>query len=74
MVSAQQKARLLSQPDLHQVATMWQVGSCCPVWSRERGARYGERLLLFKDGEVVERITGYPPKPKFLAKLEPHLN
>jgi len=31
-------------------------------------------LLLFKDAEVVERITGYLPKPKFLAKLEPHLN
>ena len=31
-------------------------------------------LLLFKDGEVVERITGYLPKPKFLARLQPHLN
>jgi thioredoxin 1 len=30
-------------------------------------------LLLFKDGEVVDRITGYLPKPKFLARLEPHL-
>jgi thioredoxin-related protein len=40
--------------------------------------QYGVRgiptLLLFKDGEVVERITGYLPKPKFLDKLEPHLN
>jgi thioredoxin 1 len=31
-------------------------------------------LLLFKDGEVVDRITGYMPKDKFLARLEPHLN
>ena len=31
-------------------------------------------LILFKDGEVVERITGYLPKDRFLAKLEPHLN
>lgn len=30
--------------------------------------------LLFKDGEVVERLTGYLPKTKFLAKLEPYLN
>ncbi len=31
-------------------------------------------LLLFKDGEVVERITGYWPKKGFLDRLEPHLN
>ena len=31
-------------------------------------------LILFKDGEIVERITGYLPKDRFLAKLEPHLN
>lgn len=31
-------------------------------------------LLLFKDGEVVERINGYLPKSQFLARLEPHLN
>ena len=31
-------------------------------------------LLLFKDGEAVERITGYMPKDRFLARLTPHLN
>lgn len=31
-------------------------------------------LTLFKDGEVVERITGHMPKAQFLARLEPHLN
>lgn len=31
-------------------------------------------LILFKDGEVVERITGYMPKQRFLDRLEPHLN
>jgi thioredoxin 1 len=31
-------------------------------------------LILFKDGDIVERITGYLPKDRFLAKLEPHLN
>jgi thioredoxin 1 len=30
-------------------------------------------LILFKDGEPVERIVGFMPKPKLLAKLEPHL-
>jgi thioredoxin 1 len=31
-------------------------------------------LLLFKDGEPVERITGYMPKDRLLAKLTPHFN
>jgi len=31
-------------------------------------------LILFKNGEAVERITGYMPKERFLAKLMPHLN
>ncbi len=30
-------------------------------------------LLLFKDGKVVERITGRISKDKLLAKLKPHL-
>jgi thioredoxin 1 len=31
-------------------------------------------LILFKDGEAVERITGYLPKDRLLAKLMPHFN
>ena len=31
-------------------------------------------LILFKDGEAVERITGYMPKENLLAKLTPHLS
>jgi thioredoxin 1 len=31
-------------------------------------------LILFKNGEAVERITGYMPKERFLAKLTPHFN
>jgi thioredoxin 1 len=31
-------------------------------------------LILFKNGEAVERITGYMPKNRLLAKLTPHLN
>jgi thioredoxin 1 len=45
-----------------------------PRWAMEFGVMGIPTLLLFKDGEVVERITGYLPKPKFLARLEPHLN
>lgn len=45
-----------------------------PRWAMEYGVMGIPTLLLFKDGEVVERITGYLPKPKFLARLEPYLN
>ena len=30
-------------------------------------------LILFKDGEPVERLTGFMPKKKILDKLSPHL-
>ena len=45
-----------------------------PRWAMKYGVMGIPTLLLFKDGEIVERITGYLPKPQFLAKLEPHLN
>lgn len=39
--------------------------------------RYGilgiPTLLLFKNGEVAERITGYQPKDKITGKIVPHL-
>lgn len=39
--------------------------------------RYGivgiPTLMLFKDGEVVERITGALPKNRILAQILPHL-
>jgi thioredoxin 1 len=31
-------------------------------------------LILFKDGEAVERIVGFMPKEKLLSKLTPHLS
>ena len=43
-------------------------------WAIEYGVMGIPTLLLFKDGEVEERITGFMPKSKFLARLEPHLN
>lgn len=30
-------------------------------------------LILFKNGEAVERLTGYMPKERIMSKLEPHL-
>ena len=45
-----------------------------PRWAMEHGVLGIPTMLLFKEGEVVDRITGYLPKPKFLARLEPHLN
>lgn len=31
-------------------------------------------LLFFKEGEIKERITGYLPKDKLVAKFSPHFN
>jgi thioredoxin 1 len=30
-------------------------------------------MILFKDGEMLERIVGFMPKPQLMRKLEPHL-
>jgi len=31
-------------------------------------------LLFFKEGEIKERVTGYLPKDKLVAKFSPHFN
>jgi thioredoxin 1 len=31
-------------------------------------------LLFFKGGEVKERVTGYMPKEKLVARFSPHFN
>jgi thioredoxin 1 len=31
-------------------------------------------LILFKNGEPVERLVGYQPKERLMAKIKPHLN
>ena len=31
-------------------------------------------LLFFKGGEIKERVTGYMPKEKLIAKFSPHFN
>ncbi|NOX63213.1 MAG: thioredoxin [Chloroflexi bacterium] len=30
-------------------------------------------LILFKNGEPVERLVGYMPKPRLLSRITPHL-
>ena len=30
-------------------------------------------MILFKDGEMVERIVGFMPKPQLMNRLQPHL-
>ena len=30
-------------------------------------------MILFKDGQMVERIVGFMPKPNLLNRLQPHL-
>jgi thioredoxin 1 len=30
-------------------------------------------LILFKDGEPVERVVGFRPKEQLMAKIRPHL-
>ena len=45
--------------------------------NNESAMQYGvmsiPTLILFKDGQPVERIVGFMPKDKLLAKLTPHL-
>jgi thioredoxin 1 len=45
--------------------------------SQEISARYGVQsiptLILFKDGDAVERLIGNYPKPAILAKIQRHL-
>ena len=42
-------------------------------WAMHYGVMGIPTLILFKGQEVAERITGFLPKDRFLAKLEPHL-
>jgi thioredoxin 1 len=30
-------------------------------------------MILFKEGQMVERIVGFMPKPQLLKRIEPHL-
>jgi thioredoxin-like negative regulator of GroEL len=34
----------------------------------------GRFLVLFKDGQEVDRVVGAVPKSTLMARLQPHLN
>lgn len=42
--------------------------------AQEYGVLSIPTLILFKDGQPVDRIVGFKPKPALMAQIEPHLN
>lgn len=68
-------------PLVDEIATEYQgrlkVGKVDTDSNQQRAASLGvssiPALFVFKGGEVVERIIGMQPKPKLLARIEPHL-
>ena len=44
-----------------------------PQTPRKYGVRGIPTMILFKDGQMVERIVGFMPKPQLMKRLEPHL-
>jgi len=68
-------------PALEQIADEYeeqlQVAKLDVDHNNQSAMKYGvmsiPTLILFKDGEPVERIVGFMPKEKLLAKLQPHL-
>lgn len=45
-----------------------------PETAMEYGVQSIPTLLLFKNGQEVERLIGYMSKSKLLSKIEPHLS
>ena len=45
-----------------------------PQTSMKFGVQSIPTLILFKDGEPVERIIGYMPKERLLSKIKPHIS
>lgn len=54
-----------------------QIGKLDVDHNNESAIRYGvmsiPTLIVFKDGQSVERIVGFMPKAKLLSKITPHL-
>jgi thioredoxin len=44
-----------------------------PQTSMKFGVQSIPTLILFKDGEPIERIIGYMPKERLLQKIKPHI-
>lgn len=68
-------------PIIHQLAAEWdgtvKVLKCNADENPNVLVTYGvmglPTVLLFKNGQMVERASGYQPKNKLIAKLQPHL-
>jgi thioredoxin 1 len=54
------------------------VGKLDVDHNQATAAKYGvmsiPTLILFKDGRPVERVIGYLPKERLMARLKPYLN
>jgi len=44
-----------------------------PQTSMKFGVQSIPTLILFKDGQPIERIIGYMPKDRLLSKIKPHI-
>jgi thioredoxin len=69
-------------PAVHEIAQEYDgkltVGKLDVDSNADTPARLGilgiPTLILFKDGQAVERITGFITKDKLVAKIKPHLH
>jgi thioredoxin 1 len=68
-------------PIVHQLAGEWdgkvKVVKCDADQNPQLIVNYGimglPTVMLFKSGEMLERVSGYQPKDKLVARLSPHL-
>ena len=68
-------------PIVEELAEEWQesvkVGKVDIDVNVESAMKYGvmgvPTLILFKEGKPVERLTGFVPKGRILAKFSPHI-
>ena len=44
-----------------------------PVTATQFGVQSIPTLILFKDGQPVERVVGYMPKERLMDRVRPHL-
>ncbi|MDW8140737.1 MAG: thioredoxin [Candidatus Bipolaricaulota bacterium] len=61
----------------HELAGRLKVAKLDVDQNQEIALKYGVQsiptLILFKNGQEVERLIGYMSKSKLLSKIEPHL-
>ena len=68
-------------PIVTQLAVEWQgrvkVVKCDADQNPDLLMQYGimgiPTLMLFKSGQLAERMTGFMPKDKLIAKIKPHI-